>query len=270
MRSKLLIIDGQNFLWKAYGIPFKFHSKNGTPLHVITTFLSLTRRAIKIADSSGNCSIAIIFDQQEQTSNNRLSESYKANRKADYSQDKDSPFHHLPLVIKTLKYLGIKVYEKKGIEADDVIASLATQFLQKNKSGKVFVASSDSDFYQLLSKNISQIILGNKGTYILMTPKNLKQKLGLLPKDYVYFKSLTGDKADNIVGIPNVGPIRALKILKKELELDFNEYAKLIRLNQKLIGLNIKLKICKSFGMLVLNRKILNFKNQDIFQTLNF
>ncbi len=270
MQPKLLIIDGHNFLFKAYGVPFKFNSTKGTPLHVVTGFLSLIKRTLKIVSNNNNCSIAVIFDTESKSSNSKLSETYKTNRKTDYSQDLDSPFKHLEYILKVLKFLNIKVYKKKGVEADDIIASLVSQFLIKHKNGKVYIASSDSDFYQLLSNNTAQIILGKKGAYSLFTPKELKQKLGISPKEYVYFKSLTGDKADNISGIPNIGPVKARMIIKRELKLDLSQYENLIKLNQKLIELNKNINVCKNLSALILKTKRLELKNSEIFQKLNF
>ncbi len=140
----LLLIDGHNFLFKSYGVPFKFYSSNGTPLHVLTTFLGLIKRALKVEKFSD---IAVVFDSESKNSNHSISDSYKANRKSDYSNDEDSPFKHLPLIKKSLKFLKVKTFEKRGIEADDMIGTLAMNYLKKNKNGKVFIASSDSDFY---------------------------------------------------------------------------------------------------------------------------
>jgi DNA polymerase I len=267
---KLLIIDGHNFLWKAYGVPFKFHSRKGTPLHVVTAFMSLMRRAVKAADASGNCGVVIVFDRPEETDNHRLSENYKANRKKDYSEDEDSPFHHLPQVVRVLKHLKVRTFSKKGAEADDLIASLARQFLAEFRSGHVFIASSDSDFYQLLGRNVSQVLLGPKGTHDILRPSSVKARTGVLPRQYVYFKSLTGDKADNVKGLPGVGPLRALRIIKKELAMDLRPHLSQIELNRKLIGLNGTLTVCRKPAALVPNPRIFAAKNADIFQKIGF
>lgn len=267
MKQKLLIIDGHNFLFKSYSVPFKFYTKKGTPLHVTTTFLSLIKRAIKV---TGCSQIAVVFDREEITSNHIIYKDYKANRKTDYSQDKDSPFMHLPHVKKVLKHLKIKTYEKKGIEADDLIASLTKQFLKTHKNGQVFIASNDSDFYQIVSKNVFQLILGKKGVNTFIAPKDIKLKLGITPKQYVYFKSLTGDKSDNIKGIPKIGSICASQIINKKLKMDLKDYSTLIQKNKKLIALNSELNICKNVNLLNLNSKILSVNNQEIFIKLRF
>ncbi len=270
MKRNLLLIDGHHFLWKSYGVPFKFHSKKGTPLHVATVFLALVKRAIAVVDQSGGgvTEIAVVFDSNAQTSNHLLSKDYKANRKTDYSQDEDSPFHHLPYVLKALKRLKIKIYEKRGVEADDLIASLAAQYLKKHKNGTVFIASSDSDFYQLLSKNVRQILFGKKGANLVIGPKEIKERLGITPKQYVYFKSLTGDKADNIIGVPNVGHVRAARIINKKLAFDKKTHAAVLELNRKLIELNRTLEVCKNWTHIAVPPKVRVFKSQELFEKL--
>ncbi len=267
MKKTLLIIDGHNFLFKAYGVPFKFHSANGTPLHVVTTYLGLIRRAVKCSECSD---IAIVFDTEFKTSNHNISEDYKANRKMNYSQDEDSPFRHMPFIKIVLKFLKIKAFEKRGTEADDIIASLATQYLKENKNGKILIASSDSDFYQLLSKNVSLIHFGKKGLNTFFTPVSLQEKYGITPKQYVLFKSLTGDSSDNIKGVPGIGPIRASKIVNKTIPFDMKEIADLLKHNERLVKLNTQINVCKKLDILKLDSKIEKLKNADIFLKLKF
>lgn len=270
MKRNLIIIDGHNFLFKSYAVPFKFNSKNGTPLHVVNTFISLVKRSIKAIDKFGGCSdIVVVFDSEDPSSNHLLLENYKSNRKV-FSENEDSPFKHLPQIQKTLKHLKIKVYEKKGVEADDLIASLASQYIKKYKSGKVFIVSNDSDFYQLLSKNIKQLILKSGGVNVIFKAKDLKQKFDILPKHYVYFKSLTGDKADNICGIPNIGPVKASQIINRKLKFNIDNFKDLISQNKKLIQLNSKMTVCKNLDNLKINPKIVDYKNAELFNELGF
>ncbi len=142
--------------------------------------------------------------------------------------------------------------------------------MRAHKTGEIFIASSDSDFYQLLSRNISQIILGGKGTYELLTPQGLVSRLGIPPHRYVYFKSLTGDSADNIKGVPNVGPLRARRIINKELKINLRPHAELLALNKKLIELNCSLNIRRNIDVLAPQPKIMALKNQEIFQGIGF
>jgi len=267
MKKTLVIVDGHNFLFRAFGMPFAFHSKNGTPLHVVTAFLSLVRRAAAAGEATH---IAVVFDTPTKTSNHVLSIDYKANRKKDYDKDEDSPFRHMPHVKKVLSHLKVAVFEKRGTEADDVIASLAAKYLKKHSKGNVRIASTDSDFYQLLSPRLALIHLGNKGSHILFTPESLMEKYAITPKQYILFKSLTGDAADNIKGISGVGPIRASKIVNKMLDFDTREHRDLLILNKKLVTLDSTVRVPETWEKLAIHSRFGALKNQDIFVALKF
>lgn len=239
--QRLLVVDGHNFLFKSYAVPFKFYSSKGTPLHVATTFLSMLRRAADAVDAD---SVVIVFDSQEKNSNNVLSDSYKANRKQDYSQDEDSPFIHLPLIKKSIDYLNLGWIEEPGVEADDLIATISTQFTNTANENKVFIASSDSDFFQIISDKIKVIQLKSKGEYLILDEEHVVKTFGVNPASYVELKSWVGDKVDNIQGISGIGWKRALEIKqgKRERILTLEE-KQLIELNRKLIKLNCELDI---------------------------
>lgn len=256
LNKKLLIIDGHNFLFRSYSVPFEFYSKNGTPLHVATTFLSIIR---KILNSDTFTDVVVVFDSEQRTTNHEISEDYKTNRVYEYEEGK-SPFIHLPIIKESLNFLKIKTYEIKGIEADDVIASIAIKYINENEKSKVMIASNDSDFYQLLSTKIS-LIHQNR----IFTKKDLLLKFNIKPNQYVYFKSLTGDTADNIKGVPGIGKIRASKLINKEIKFDLSKYKELLKINKKLITLNTELKVFKNQNVLKLNNKIQEMKNGEIF-----
>lgn len=271
MKNNLAIIDGHNFLFRAFAAPFKFYSSKGVPLHVTTTFLSSVRRAVKIIDSTGGCShIVVVFDPEGENSNHILFGDYKANRITDYSQMEDNPFSHLPYIKKCLQSLKVKFYEKKGVEADDAAASLAAKFLKDNEKARVFIFSSDSDFYQLISKKVSQVILRQKGKYDLITPKEVKNKTGVGVKHFVFWKCLVGDKCDNIPGVPGIGPKRASQIINRKMKFDIKPYRIVLKLNERLIALNSGLNIIKNTKALTVSDKILALKNNDIFVKLGY
>lgn len=236
--NKLILLDGHNLLFKSYAVPFKYYSKKGTPLHVVTTFLGLIRRVFKILEVDGSDYCAIVFDSQSINTNRELSPKYKANRKYDYSNDEDSPFHHLPLIQKALNHLGLFYVESIGYEADDVIATMANKFIYNKNDGHVYIVSTDSDFYQLLSKNISVLRLKRKGAYNIFTHQMFMFEYEINVSDYVLYKSLIGDKTDNIEGLRGIGPVTAKKIIQKKVPFDANQYKEILELNRKLITLD--------------------------------
>jgi 5'-3' exonuclease len=106
MSKRLIVIDGHNFLWRSYAVPFRFSSARGTPLHVITTFLKLIRRSVAVLPGLNQSDhLIIVFDSDNGNENFSLSKDYKSNRKLHFSDTEDSPYQHLPHIKKALDYL---------------------------------------------------------------------------------------------------------------------------------------------------------------------
>ena len=262
----LIIVDGHNFLFKSYAIPFEFHSPKGTPLHVVSTFLKLVRTSVAIVSttSNENVQLAIIFDSQRENTNSMLDKEYKANRKQDFSKDENSPFIHYPFIRQVLDYLGVYNIESFNDEADDYIASLAAQ-----AGEKTYIVSSDSDFFQLLNQDIYQLKLKKKAKYETLGKEEIESKLGVKIEDYVFYKALMGDPTDNIRGIPQIGSKRAGAIIRGELEYDLSPHKELIARNIKLITLNTTVSIDKKADFNFDSEKM-RLKNKDIFDELGF
>lgn len=234
------------------------------------TFLSLLRRTIDIPKKNARPShMAVIFDPPGATSNHLLSKEYKANRVYDFEEG-ESPFFHLPFIKKALKFLGIRTIERKKVEADDVIASIATRFVNDHPTHHTYITSTDSDFYQLLSPRIQQIVLGREGAVSVMNHRHVHERLGVTPQEYVYFKSLVGDHADNIRGVPGIGKVRARDIIKNELEFDPAPHRDILDLNQKLITLNCNVRIGCDWNDFAFDRAALATPNKVIFEKLKF
>lgn len=263
--KRVLIIDGHNFLFKSFAVPFKFNSKKGTPLHVVTTFLSLLRRSLLIVKAE---SLTVVFDSQTARNNSLLSSEYKANRKNDYSAEKDSPFSHLPLIKKVLDLLGIQWIEHADYEADDVVASIS-QSLQRQHNCKVTIASTDSDFFQLLSSNVSILRIITKKNTVLCEQKWFKKRFGFEPSLYVNFKSLVGDPIDNVKGISGIGPKRAALIIKGKKNWPLSqEELSLLRVNNAIILL--KDDISLTVNVQKNTRLLLKLPNKKVFALCNF
>ncbi|MBQ8781992.1 MAG: flap endonuclease [Oscillospiraceae bacterium] len=141
-----------------------------------------------------------------------LDSGYKANR-ADYSKadDEENPYSQLPYIYKSLQYLDIAYAETESCEADDWISSYVKLYGDDNE---IVISSFDSDFFQLLSGNVSVFrYRGDKS--VVCTSEYLKEKYGISPCQYADFKSLTGDKADNIAGAEKIGVKTASALLQE-------------------------------------------------------
>ncbi len=268
--KKLIIIDGHNFLWRAYSVPFKFFSKKGTPLHTTTIYLKLVRRAVSsVKDFSKKDSVVVVFDTDTTNDNFELSENYKANRK-EFAKGEDNPYAHIPHIQKALDFLNIKYLEIPNIEADDTIASISKSFCKKSPTNKAYIVSSDTDFYQLLNKQTFILKLKQGDDCEIIKSKCIKEKLGVTPKQYIDFKCLTGDAADNIKGISGVGKITAKKIICKEIDFDFDKHKEVLDLNKKLITLNCDCKKQWRFGDFFCKSELLDIPNPKIFEKCGF
>lgn len=261
--NTVLIIDGLNFLWKAYSAPFEFSSEKGVRLDVITVFLSLLRACIEKSEAN----YAVVVFDHPQADNFRLEDDdYKTNRVQDFSEADDSPFHHLDNLKKVLDYLFIGWIESDLAEADDVIFTLAKSFV-----GRVYIASSDTDFYQCVDDRVKILkVRGSKNIEVL-DEEWVYKRLGAKPNQYVLYKSLTGDKADNIAGVKGVGPKTAARIINDpDLAKNYEENKDLILKNIKLIELIEVDGIGIDWDKLKLSGRMVELKNADIFKKLGF
>lgn len=264
--AKALLIDGHNLLWRSYSVPFKFYSRKSTPLHVVTTYLKCIRRSVEAVGGLGpQDSLVVVFDSQGKTANHRLLSSYKSNRQRKFTED--SPFDHLPLVQKMLEVLSIPFLEAAGVEADDVIAGLTNFYIEQR--ARSFIVSADSDYYQLLSQNVSIVHLGLADHSQIVDEMFVVNRLGVLPHQYVLFKSLVGDKADDIAGVPGVGPVTARKILNGQKDLDLEPYRRQLLVNRWLIQLTGYSNAWTSDQFLFRTKNLLA-SNSKIFEDCEF
>ena len=172
-------------------------------------------------------------------------EDYKSNR-INYADvpESENPFIQLPYIFQALSYLGIPYKEIKEHEADDYIASFCEKYRNKYKA---IIVSTDQDFFQLADDNIS-VFNPNGGEGTMYTPSKIYEKLGVYPDQIVEYKSLIGDKSDNISGIRGVGPKTAQRILSygsiKEIMgkgCTDEKFCDILRENEAIINRNMKL-----------------------------
>ena len=115
-----------------------------------------------------------------------------------------------------LMIMGVPYAEIHGCEADDVLSSYAIEYGSRMD---VIIMSTDKDYWQLISDSVS--VLNYRGyDSTLVTPHTVELKFGVTPAQFADFKCIVGDKSDNIIGVPGVGPKRAAELLKKYDSLD--------------------------------------------------
>lgn len=213
--ERILIVDGSNLLFQMfYGMPARIVNSQGRPIHGTIGFLGAL---LKILRQIQPTHAAVLFDGECTNPRTVLDETYKANRE-DYSllPEEETPFSQLPDIFHALQYLRIYFRETECCEADDWIAGLAAQCCAEQE---LVICSQDSDFFQLIRDNVT--VLRYRGDRSVLCDRQwLQEKYGIRPEQYADFKSMTGDKADNIRGAEMIGPKTAAALLKQFGTLD--------------------------------------------------
>jgi len=207
--NTLLLVDGSNLLFQMfYGMPSRIVNEEGVPIQGVIGFVGALLKIIRMTSPTH---IAVLFDGEHENPRKALDEDYKADR-PDYSRvpEEDNPFSQLPYVKKALSVLKIPYKETISCEVDDWMAAYVTTY---SCDHKIVIASFDSDFFQLISPNVSVLRYRGENSTVL-TPAEIEARFGITPVEYADFKALVGDSSDNIKGIRGIGPRTASKLLK--------------------------------------------------------
>ena len=201
--EKLLLVDGSSYLYRAYHALPDLRSPSGQPTGAIYGVLTMLQKLIKEEQPDY---LAVIFDRPEKTFRHELFPEYKANRQTTpedlISQIK--PLH------RAIKDLGLPLIAQAGVEADDIIGTLAIA-AEKEKIS-VLIATGDKDMAQLVSNKILMIDSMKEAR---LGPDEVKEKFGIGPELVIDYLTLAGDASDNIPGVEKVGPKTAIKWLSE-------------------------------------------------------
>lgn len=204
-KPTLMLLDGNSLAFRAfYALPAEnFKTKNGLTTNAVYGF---TAMLINLLRDEAPSHIAAAFDVSRQTFRSERYPEYKATR----SSTPDEFRGQIDITKEVLNALGITVLAEAGYEADDIIATLATQ---ADEAGyRVLVVTGDRDALQLVNPNVT-VLYPRKGVSELtrFTPEAVQEKYGLTPEQYPDFAALRGDPSDNLPGIPGVGEKTAAK-----------------------------------------------------------
>ena len=204
----LVLVDGMGYLFRAfYALP-PLTTSGGEPTGAVRGVLSMLYRLLEDYEPER---IAVVFDAPGKTFRDDLYSDYKANRPP-FPPDLRAQIDPL---LEAVEAMGLAVLRIEGVEADDVIGTLADR---ASRAGLTTVIStSDKDMAQLVDERTSLI---NTMTGVAMGPDGVKEKFGVSPDRIVDYLALVGDTVDNIPGIPKVGPKTAAKWLDNYGDLD--------------------------------------------------
>ena len=204
-KPTLMLLDGNSLAFRAfYALPAEnFKTRGGLTTNAVYGFTAMLINLLRDEQPSH---IAAAFDVSRQTFRSEKYPDYKAGRSATPDE-----FHgQIDITKEVLGALGITVLAEPGFEADDIIATLATQ--AEDEGYRVLVVSGDRDSLQLVSDDVT-VLYPRKGVSELtrFTPEAVLEKYGLTPQQYPDFAALRGDPSDNLPGIPGVGEKTATK-----------------------------------------------------------
>lgn len=206
--ERLLLVDGSNLLFQMFfGMPARINAPDGHPIQGTLGFVGALLKMLRMVQPTH---AAVIFDGECDNPRRALDASYKADRE-DYSQAaaEENPFAQLPDIYRALTFLKIPAYETTDRETDDYMASYAAF----RGDMELIIASFDSDYFQLIDERTKILRYRGEKT-VLCDRAYLDARFHIVPEVYADFKALTGDSADNIPGVPQVGPKTAAALLK--------------------------------------------------------
>src|SRR6476660_9303814 len=225
--AKLLLLDGNSLTYRAFfALPTDMATASGQVTNAVFGFTSMLINLLKDHRPDG---IAVAFDRPEPTFRHALVDDYKAGR----AEAPDILRQQLGLVRQVVETLKIPIVEKAGLEADDVIAPLATE--ARDRGDDVIVVTGDRDAYQLVEDPHVKVLYNRRGVsdYVLYDEAGILERTGVTPAQYPEYAALRGDPSDNLPGVPGIGEKTAAKLIATHGGLD-GVFANLDSLTPKL------------------------------------
>ena len=212
--GSLYLLDGNSLVFRAFfALPIDLATKAGQVTNAVHGFTSMLVMLLRDNDPSG---MAIAFDRPEPTFRDDIVEDYKGNR----PETPDLLVPQFALVREVLGAMGITVVEKAGFEADDVLATLATE--ARDAGRDVVVVTGDRDAFQLVEDPHVKVMYTRRGISdtVVYDEAGIAERTGVPPAAYPTLASLRGDTSDNLPGVPGVGEKTAAKLVTTYGDLD--------------------------------------------------
>lgn len=205
---KLLAVDGNSILNRAfYGIKLLSNSK-GEFTNACVGFLNILN---KVKEDVNPDIIVAAFDLRAPTFRHSKVDYYKANRKG----MPEELAQQLPKIKSILKYMGIKILEMPGYEADDILGTLAKEFTKDFEENHCYILTGDRDSLQLIDDRVTVKLATNKENINFTKERFAADYQGLEPRQLIELKALMGDSSDNIKGVAGVGEKTAMDLIVK-------------------------------------------------------
>ena len=240
--SPFILVDGSSYLYRAFHAMPSLTNSRGEPTGAVYGVINMLRKLLREYQPKH---IAVVFDAKGKTFRDELYPEYKAQRPPmpKELQQQIGPIHAI------IRAMGLPLLVVEGVEADDVIGTLARQATERGMD--TLVSTGDKDLAQLVDRHVTLI---NTMNDTVLTPETVKERFGVPPERIVDYLALIGDSVDNIPGVPKVGPKTAAKWLQKWGSLD-GIIAHADEIKGK-VGENLR----KALEQLPLSRKLVTIK----------
>jgi len=258
-KSRLILVDGSAYIFRAYyGLP-PMNRPDGTPINAVFGF---TNMLVKLIEDYTNDKMIVIFDAARVNFRNKIFPEYKANR----GEAPDDLIPQFPLIRECVKSFNIPQLEIEGYEADDLIATYSK--LAKGDDLETIIVSSDKDLMQLVNDKVTMLDpMKNKKIEV----GDVEEKFGVKPDKVIFIQALTGDKVDNIPGAPGIGPKTAAQLIKEFKNIDglLNNLDKIKQEKRRNILLDAKKDILLSLELVKLKDDVNISININDIKTYN-
>src|SRR4051794_28239865 len=205
--TKVMLVDGNSLTYRAFfALPTDITLASGQVTNAVYGFTSMLLNLVRDHQPDA---IGVAFDRPEPTFRHIAVDDYKANRSA----APDILRQQMGLVRQVVETLRIPIIEAPGFEADDIIATLATE--TRDQGDEALIVTGDRDVYQLVEDPSVQVLYNRRGVsdYALYDEAGIEERTGVAPKLYPQYAALRGDPSDNLPGVPGVGEKTAAKLI---------------------------------------------------------
>lgn len=276
--KNLVLIDGNSMANRAFYATNQraFYSPDKTPTNAVYGFLQIL---FKIIEEENPSYLGVAFDLKGSTKRSELYSEYKANRS---SMPEDLAIQ-MPMIKEILELMNIPIFQKQGIEADDIVGTIAKKVVKENKDIKAVLLTGDRDYFQLVEENIViryPKLINKKTEYVVYDIAKINEEYELNPSSLIEVKALMGDTSDNIPGVKGIGEKTAIKLIKEfenieNLYINLEEYIenskndKNLKISitkgniEKLINDKENAFISKILGTIDINVELENLKTND-------
>jgi DNA polymerase-1 len=204
----LVLVDGSSYLYRAFHALPALSNAKGEPTGAV---LGVVNMLYKLLDEVGPTRMAVVFDAPGKTFRDEIYAEYKAHR----PPMPDELRAQVEPLLAAIEAMGIPLLRVAGVEADDVIGTLARQASAAGTS--TLISTGDKDLAQLVDEHVTLVNTMDNTT---LDPAGVEQKFGVRPAQIIDYLALVGDTSDNIPGVPGVGPKTAAKWLQQFGDLD--------------------------------------------------